>query len=133
MRGLSNLRRAIGTLLTVALSVGAADALALNAESGFCGAAIADKRIKRELLCETVVVCKDCPLDTLLTVDLAERHGIRFEIDTAALKQAGVAPDVPVSHDLRRITLKRALDIVVGGQGLIWEVRNDRIVITAKK
>ena len=131
MRGLLRARRVIGASLIVPIVFAVSDSRASDADRSLC--AIADRRIDQALLTETVVVCKDFPLDEMLTTDLAQRHAIRIDVDAAALKQAGVEPDVPVTHDLRCITLKGALDIIVGGQGLIWEVRNDRIVITAKK
>lgn len=118
---------------TLVLTIASPVATVSSSQPQRDASAIADRRIERELLAQTVVVCKDVPLDDLLTTDLANRHEIRFEIDAAALKQVGIEPDTPVTHDLRNITLKGALDIIVGAHGLIWEVRGMRIVITAKK
>jgi hypothetical protein len=61
---------------------------------------------------------------------LCDRHGTGILIDTRALEDAGVTPDTPITWNLRGISLRSALNLMLDELELAWLVRRDVLTIT---
>ena len=62
---------------------------------------------------------------------LAERANVNMIFDTRALELEGVSIDQPVSHNISHpISVESALNIVLGGTGLVFKVEDEVVKIT---
>jgi hypothetical protein len=61
---------------------------------------------------------------------LKDRHGIEIQLDLRALEAAGVASDTPVTIDLRGITLRSALRLLLRQLDLTYAVKDEVLLIT---
>jgi Leucine-rich repeat (LRR) protein len=73
----------------------------------------------------------DQPLSDVIAF-LAERHDIEIELDAKSLAAAGVGMDVPITRSVKGITLKSALELILGGLDLICVAEGDKVVVRAK-
>ncbi len=65
--------------------------------------------------------------------NLAERCGVNMIFDTRALETEGVSIDMPITHDITQpISVESALNIVLGGTGLVFKVEDEVVKITNK-
>ena len=71
------------------------------------------------------------PLSDILDY-LKERHGIEIQLDKKALTDAGLGSDVPVSRNIKGITLRSALKLLLGELDLTYVLRNEVLMITTK-
>lgn len=63
---------------------------------------------------------------------LKDLHGIEIQIDHWGLAQAGLGPDTPVTQNVRGISLRSALRLMLGQMGLTYVVRDDVLLITTR-
>ena len=63
---------------------------------------------------------------------LQQRHDIEIQIDSKALADAGLGSDTPVTRNLKGITLRSALKLLLGEMDLTYVIRNEVLMITTK-
>jgi hypothetical protein len=61
---------------------------------------------------------------------LKDRHGIEIQLDLRALEAAGLASDTPVTANLRGITLRSALRLLLRQLDLTYAVQDEVLLIT---
>jgi general secretion pathway protein D len=64
--------------------------------------------------------------------DLKQRHGIEFQLDYRALDGAAIPSDTPVTKSIKGITLRSALNILLGDLDLTYVVQNGVLKITTE-
>ena len=87
-------------------------------------------RIKAALQSPTEIACKETPLREVIE-QLKKRHNIEIQLDVPALKEAGVAPDCPVTKHLSGISLKSALKLLLDDLQLKYVIHNEALLITS--
>jgi hypothetical protein len=87
------------------------------------------ERINAALGEETAIECIEFPLAELVEY-LEDLHKIPIEIDTKALDEAGLGSDVPVTRNLKGITLDSALTLLLKELELTYVVDNEVLLIT---
>jgi hypothetical protein len=60
---------------------------------------------------------------------LAERHNIEIVLDQEALTNAGLGADTPITRNLRGISLKSALELMLGEMALTCYAEGDRLIV----
>jgi len=73
----------------------------------------------------------DQPLSDVVEY-LKERHGIEIQLDTKALTDAGIGSDTPVTRNLKGITLRSALRLMLSEMDLTYVIRDEVLKITSK-
>ena len=73
----------------------------------------------------------DQPLSDVMEY-LKERHGIEIQLDTRALTDAGLGSDTPVTRNIKGISLRSALRLMLGEMDLTYVIRNEVLMITSK-
>ena len=63
---------------------------------------------------------------------LKERHQIEIQLDSKALTDEGVGTDTPITRNIRGITLRSALRLMLGELDLTYIIRNEVLMITTK-
>lgn len=58
---------------------------------------------------------------------------IEIQLDAAGMKDAGIDADLPVTKDIRGVSLDSALDMLLDEVGLGWEIRHEVLSITTPK
>lgn len=61
---------------------------------------------------------------------LSDQHDIPVRLDEPQLRAAGLSPNVPVTRNLKRVTLHSALRLILGQLGLTYVIRDEAVVIT---
>ncbi len=74
----------------------------------------------------------ETPLDQVMDF-LGDQHDIPIQLDKPTLRSAGIGIDVPVTQDLKGITLHSALRFMLGQLGLTYVIRDDALMITTVK
>jgi len=74
----------------------------------------------------------ETPLDQVMEF-MGIIHDIPIQLDEPTLRAAGAGTDVPVTHDVKGITLHSALRLMLGQLGLTYAIRDDALVITTVK
>ncbi len=77
----------------------------------------AEKKIKDALKSETKMEFVDTPLSQVIDY-LKNYHNIEIQLDTKVLSEAGITSDTPVTKDLKGITLKSALRLMLRDWGM---------------
>jgi hypothetical protein len=72
---------------------------------------------------------QEMPLTDLIDY-LKTRHQIEIQLDNKALEEAGVALDTPITRNLRNITLRSALRLVLRELDLTYVIRDEVLLIT---
>ncbi len=99
----------------------------IDADGDFEGAAVA--KIAAALASPTEIVCNNTPL-TDVVEHLGKRHKIEIQLDTCALKEAGIEPNCPVTKSLSGISLRSALRQLLREMQLEYVIRNEVLLIT---
>ena len=73
----------------------------------------------------------DQPLSDVVDY-LKERHGIEIQLDNKALTDEGIGSDTPVTRNIKGITLRSALRLMLGEMDLTYVIRNEVLMITTK-
>ena len=64
---------------------------------------------------------------------LKDLHGIEIQIDHWGLARAGLGPDTPVTQNLKNISLRSAMRLMLGQMGLTYVVRDEVLLITTRE
>ncbi len=86
-------------------------------------------RIRKALDQPTSIEFVEAPLQEVIDY-LKDLHGIEIQIDTKALEDASIGPDTPVTRNLKGITLKSALRLMLGSMDLTYFIKNEVLLIT---
>ena len=73
----------------------------------------------------------DQPLSDVIDY-LKERHAIEIQLDTKALTDAGLGSDTPITRNIRGITLRSALRLMLSEMDLTYVIRDEVLMITSK-
>lgn len=74
---------------------------------------------------------REQPLDATLK-DLGQQCGIELEIDLQSLKKAGIPPNCPITRQVRGVTLKSTLELLLDELDLTCIADGDRAIIRVK-
>lgn len=88
--------------------------------------AVAEMKIRKALLEPTSIEFIETPLIDFLQ----EQHGIQIEVATTALDASGLGSDTPVTRDLKGITLRAALNIMLKDLELTYVIQDEILQIT---
>jgi uncharacterized membrane protein YgcG len=91
----------------------------------------AEKAIRRELDKPTVLEFIETPLTDVILY-LKDYHKIEIQLDQKALDDAGVGSETPITRNLRGITLKSALRLLLKELDLTYLIDNEVLLITTR-
>jgi len=86
-------------------------------------------RIEAALASPTEICFVEAPLQEVLD-SLKEQHHIEIQIDTKALEDAGIGTDSPVTIDLKGISLRSALNLMLRKLNLTSVIEDEVLAIT---
>ena len=89
----------------------------------------AEKRIDDALKSPTEVVFVEAPLQEVIDY-LKDRHKIEIQIDNKALQDVGIGTDTPVTVDLKGISLRSALRLMLKELSLTYIIKDEVLQIT---
>lgn len=89
----------------------------------------ADKKIVEALRSFTQIEFVEDPLQDLVDY-LRDYHKTHIQLDRKALGDAGIKTDVPVTWNVKGVTLHGALRLILGQAGLVHVIRDGTILIT---
>ena len=89
----------------------------------------AEKRIHDALNSPTQLEFIETPLGDVIDY-LKDYHGIEIQLDTGALAAARISPSAPITKNLKGMSLRSALRLMLGELGLTYFAGNDAIWIT---
>jgi hypothetical protein len=89
----------------------------------------AEKKIDEALHSPTQMEFSDTPLNDVIDF-LKEYHKINIELDKKALEDAGVALDAPVTRNLKNISLRSALRLMLHDLGMTYVIQDEVLLIT---
>jgi hypothetical protein len=90
-----------------------------------------EKKIDEQLHAPTTLEFIDTPLSEVVAY-LKDLHGIEIQLDKKALEELGVAADTPVTKDLKGISLRSALRLMLGELDLTYLIVDEVLLITSK-
>ncbi|MGH7138425.1 MAG: STN domain-containing protein, partial [Pirellulales bacterium] len=90
-----------------------------------------ESRILAALDEKTELEFTDQPLEDVIEY-LAQAHEINIQLDQKALTDAGVGSDTPVTRNVKGITLRSALKLILSESDLTYIIRNEVLMITSK-
>ena len=92
----------------------------------------AEARIRATLSDETTQSFIDTPLqDALMTI--AKTHELPIVLDRRSLEEIGITPDIPVTIDLRKVSLRSFLRLMLRNLDLTYMVRDQVLQITTRE
>ena len=89
----------------------------------------AEKKILEALVAPTRIETIEVPLQDMLD-HLAELHNIEIQIDNKALCYVGIDPSTPITKDLKGITLRSALKLILRELELAYVIQGEVLLIT---
>lgn len=89
----------------------------------------ADEKVMRALKSTTEMVFTETPLKEVLD-RLKERHKIEIQMDSKAFEETGIGTDSPVTIDLKGVSLRSALQVVLKKLSLTYEIRGGMLIVT---
>ncbi|MCH8044392.1 MAG: VWA domain-containing protein [Planctomycetes bacterium] len=89
----------------------------------------AEERISAALREDTGFEFLETPLSDVVEF-LEDLHSIEIELDTTVLEEAGVGPDTLVTRNLKGITLRSALRLMLRDLDLTYVIRDEVLLIT---
>jgi hypothetical protein len=107
--------------LVTALSVGGSPALACDDE--------VSEKIRVALRSKTAVDFVETPLSDVVKF-LKDKHDIEIHLDKSALEDVGIAADSPITWNLKGISLKSVLRLMLRELDLTYTVRDEVLLIT---
>jgi hypothetical protein len=110
------------------------DLAQLDQQSGFISRELgpAEARIHAELDKPTVLEFISTPLEDV-ALYLKDYHKVEILLDRHALEQAGIGTDTPVTLNLRGVSLRSALALLLRGLGLTFIVDDEVVQITTRQ
>ena len=91
----------------------------------------AEAKIAAALTEKTELDFTDQPLSDVIEY-LKAKHEIEIQLDSKALADAGVGSDTPVTRNIKGITLRSALRLLLGELDLTYVIRDEVLMITTK-
>ena len=91
-----------------------------------------EARIHAELSKPTVLEFIETPLPDVVSY-LKDYHKMEIQIDQKALDDAGIGSDTPISRDIRGISLRSALTILLREFDMTWLVDNQVLLLTTNE
>ncbi len=88
-----------------------------------------DARIEKALASPTEMNFTDSPL-TDVVLYLKDMHGIQIQLDGRAMSEAGIDTSTPVTINLKGVSLRSALDLMLRDLNLTWTVTDEVLLIT---
>ena len=92
----------------------------------------AEEQIFAALSQSTTLEFIDTPLRDVIDY-LKDLHGIEIQIDYRALEEVGIGPDAPVTRNLKGITLRSALKLMLRELDLTYTVQDEVLLITTQE
>lgn len=93
---------------------------------------LTEHRLHQVLMREISLKSEKIPLvDVLRTLQQSE--GINVYINSRGLEEEGVDPKTPITIDVKEITLKSALNLILNPLNLAYQVRDEVLVITSQQ
>ena len=89
-----------------------------------------EKKIEEALKRPTQIEFVETPLKDVVEY-LKDLHHIEIQLDSAALKEAGVDESTPVTKNLKGISLRSALKLLLGELQLKYVIHNEVLLITS--
>ena len=87
-------------------------------------------KINAALASPTEIVCKEMPLHVLID-ELKARHKIEIQIDVAGLKDAGLDANSPITKNIKGVSLRSALRLLLDELQLKYAIHNEVLLITS--
>jgi hypothetical protein len=92
----------------------------------------AEIKIRKALDEPTSLEFVETPLTDVIDY-LKDLHGIEIQIDNKALEDGGAGTDTPVTKNLRGISLRSALRLMLGPMDLAYVIKDEVLLITTKE
>ena len=92
----------------------------------------AEVKIRKALDEPTNLEFVETPLTDVIDY-LKDLHGIEIQIDNKALEDAATGTDTPVTRNLRGISLRSALRLMLGPLDLAYVIKDEVLLITTKE
>ncbi|HZZ74019.1 MAG TPA: hypothetical protein VFE24_17330 [Pirellulales bacterium] len=92
----------------------------------------AEKKILDELDKPSAVEFIDTPLKDV-TDFIGQRHGINIQFDDKAMKDGGIGTDTPINVNLKGISLRSILRLVLHPLGLTYVIKDEVLLITTQE
>lgn len=92
----------------------------------------AEQKIFAALEDDTRLEFIETPLNSVIDF-LKDQHDINIEIDTKALDEIGIGSDSPITRNLRGISLRSALRLMLKDLDLTYVVRDEVLLITTQE
>ena len=89
----------------------------------------AERKIREALNQPTQIEFVETPLKDVIDY-LKDLHHIEIQLDTSALKEAGVDEAAPVTKNLKGLTLRSALKLMLDELQLKWVIHNEVLLVT---
>jgi len=89
----------------------------------------AERKIEEALDSPTHLEFIECPLQDVVDF-LKDYHAIEIQIDTRALQNVGLGTDAPITRNLRGISLRSALTLMLRELDLTFLIENEVLMIT---
>ena len=89
----------------------------------------AEERIRAALRGPTVMEFVETPLSDVVDY-LKDHHQIEIQLDTKALEDAGAGSDTPITKNLKGLSLRSALRLMLAGLDLTYLIKDEVLLIT---
>jgi len=89
----------------------------------------AERKIRKQLDELTSIDFAETPLQDVIDY-LKDLHGIEIQLDAKALDAAGIGADTPITRNLKGITLRSTLRLMLGALDLTYVVKDEVLWIT---
>lgn len=89
----------------------------------------AEERIRSELGEKTVVSFIETPLEDVVRF-IAEKHDIPVIVDQRAMEEIGLSTDVPITMDLRNVSLRSTLKLILRDLDMTYVVKDEVLMVT---
>ncbi len=89
----------------------------------------AERKIEAVLNSPTELAFKDTPLTDVADY-LKDKHQIEIQLDKKAMEEASIAPETKVTCNIKGITLRSALRLMLRELGLTYVIANEALYIT---
>ena len=89
----------------------------------------AEKRIEEALKQQTQLEFNETPLQDVVDY-LKDMHKIEIQLDTRAMQDAGINPDAPVTKNIKGVSARSALRLMLRELGLTYIVQDEVLLIT---
>ncbi len=92
--------------------------------------ATGEAAIEKALARPTTIEASDTALADVVGY-LNQFHHVQIQFDVKALEELGVATDSPITRELRGVSLRSALDLILRDLGLTWTIDSEVLLITS--